>query len=214
VSAKRSSANSASAIAEEKEEANSDDNSETCHAGKVPSNPAAGERAGRPVKLRAREREIERDNSSATNCESASAVEAVTKGEAQTKDARKTTRDPSGDAHKMIRDTPPAASPTGRGSHTGATDAARRYPAGAGHDLAAQEGQELTGGLAERKSSSSSKSSLRLSDVWEVHPDDVKRIRCIGRGACGTVWEGEWRRGEHFSKALYTVALCSNIPGH
>jgi len=47
-----------------------------------------------------------------------------------------------------------------------------------------------------------------------VHPDDVKRIRCIGRGACGTVWEGEWRRGEHFSKALYTVALCSNIPGH
>jgi hypothetical protein len=130
-------------------------------------------------------------------------VEAVTKGEAQTKDARKMTRDPSDDARNVTLDPSPSASPTGRGGQTGAINPAGRDLAGAGHAPAAPGGQELTGGLAERKSSSASKSSLRLSDVWEVHPDDVKRIRCIGRGACGTVWEGEWRRGEHFSKVLY-----------
>jgi hypothetical protein len=38
--------------------------------------------------------------------------------------------------------------------------------------------------------------------AWEVDPAEVKRTRCIGRGACGTVWEGLWRRARVAIKDL------------
>ena len=44
--------------------------------------------------------------------------------------------------------------------------------------------------------------AFQLSDVWEVRAAEVRRVRCIGRGACGTVWEGEWRRARVAVKDL------------
>lgn len=49
----------------------------------------------------------------------------------------------------------------------------------------------------------------RLSDIWEIDPAEVRRIRCIGRGACGTVWEAEWRRARVAVKDLDLPTGCA-----
>ena len=54
--------------------------------------------------------------------------------------------------------------------------------------------------------------AFQLSDVWEVRPAEVRRVRCIGRGACGTVWEGEWRRARVAVKDL-ELAVCAGGAG-
>jgi len=56
------------------------------------------------------------------------------------------------------------------------------------------------------EASRSSQRAFKLSDIWEVNPADLTRTRCIGRGACGTVWEGNWRRSNVAIKDLDTPA--------
>ena len=66
----------------------------------------------------------------------------------------------------------------------------------AGDALQAQRQAQV--GLASRNGGK----AQRLSDVWEVQPSEVARVRCIGRGACGTVWQGHWRHARVAIKDL------------
>ena len=91
--------------------------------------------------------------------------------------------------------------------HQSAADGAGRVEGGAGVD--GVEGGGRQDAAAERReewAGASVRTCLRLSDIWEVNPAEVKRLRCIGRGACGTVWEGEWRRARVAVKDLDSPA--------
>ena len=41
-----------------------------------------------------------------------------------------------------------------------------------------------------------------LAEVWEVDPSELKRMKCIGRGICGAVWEGKWQHARVAIKDL------------
>jgi len=86
------------------------------------------------------------------------------------------------------------------------------HTADAGTKTAAALGaaERVTGVVKETigtgEASRSSQRAFKLSDIWEVNPADLTRTRCIGRGACGTVWEGNWRRSNVAIKDLDTPA--------
>jgi len=54
-----------------------------------------------------------------------------------------------------------------------------------------------------------SEADLNLVRHWELSADSLKRERCIGRGACGSVWEGTWLRAKVAIKELDVTLACS-----
>jgi hypothetical protein len=119
-----------------------------------------------------------RDNSSGAKCERPS--ESVEPGEPGANVALRASGHDSNAVAAASEPYPPADH-----SQTFATNAAGRDA-----DAPGQSGPAVD------------RNPFRLSDVWEVNPEEVSRTRCIGRGACGTVWEGEWRRAKVAIKDL------------
>jgi hypothetical protein len=96
-------------------------------------------------------------------------------------------------------DTPPAHAAAVAGG------AAER---GAAHEEAAEAEAEAEAEHG-KVSDEGERAVFQLSDIWEVTPGDITRTSCIGRGACGTVWVGEWRRskGRHAQNPAISLSL-------
>jgi hypothetical protein len=52
-----------------------------------------------------------------------------------------------------------------------------------------------------------------LVKYWELDPKSLKRHRCIGRGSCGSVWEGTWLRAKVAIKELDVTVSCAHSRG-
>jgi hypothetical protein len=52
-----------------------------------------------------------------------------------------------------------------------------------------------------------------LVKYWELDPKSLKRERCIGRGSCGSVWEGTWLRAKVAIKELDVTVSCAHSRG-
>eukprot|EP00960_Hanusia_phi_P034305 750985-Hanusia_phi.AAC.4 len=76
------------------------------------------------------------------------------------------------------------------------------HSAGIAKDDDSQERESAKGETMHSENVAASEVTGELSGMWEVDPAALVRVKCIGRGICGAVWEGKWRHARVAIKDL------------